>query len=132
MQFPSIPLLACVPVLPVFVFSFFVSFQDNKGALPDNKVIATELGALPELKKYMKRAMPFVAMIKVNLEEVVQTVEKYLCVCVKAHPVPSLTFYTSNMDNKSLHFLFCFLLFLWVIQVVHKMAYLLFGAQLFF
>ncbi|KAF3841076.1 hypothetical protein F7725_006938 [Dissostichus mawsoni] len=44
-------------------------YKDNKGALPDNKVIATELGALPELKKYMKRAMPFVAMIKENLEK---------------------------------------------------------------
>ncbi|NP_001087393.1 leucyl-tRNA synthetase 1 L homeolog [Xenopus laevis] len=44
-------------------------YEANAGQLPDNKIIAMELNALPELKKYMKRVMPFVAMIKENLDK---------------------------------------------------------------
>ncbi|KAL9836093.1 leucine--tRNA ligase, cytoplasmic [Geothlypis trichas] len=44
-------------------------FQGSGGQLPDNKVIASELNTLPELKKYMKKVMPFVAMVKENLEK---------------------------------------------------------------
>lgn len=45
-------------------------FQNNNGKLPDNKSIASELGSLPELKNFMKKVMPFVAMVKENLEKV--------------------------------------------------------------
>ncbi|XP_030428570.1 leucine--tRNA ligase, cytoplasmic isoform X1 [Gopherus evgoodei] len=44
-------------------------YQINGGQLPDNKIIAGELNTLPELKKFMKRIMPFVALIKENLEK---------------------------------------------------------------
>jgi leucyl-tRNA synthetase len=34
--------------------------HEKCGTLPDNKVLATEFGSKPELKKYAKRVMPFV------------------------------------------------------------------------
>lgn len=37
--------------------------------MPANKVLAVEFGAKPELKKYMKKVMPFVQLAKRKLAE---------------------------------------------------------------
>jgi len=42
--------------------------QKNGDKLPNNKVLATELGGKTELKKYMKRVMPFVQLVKEKME----------------------------------------------------------------
>lgn len=37
--------------------------------MPDNKALATEFGAKPELKKYMKKVMPFVQLAKEKVDK---------------------------------------------------------------
>lgn len=38
--------------------------------LPDNKAISTDLNSIPDLKKYMKRVMPFVQATRENMDKI--------------------------------------------------------------
>ncbi|RLU26189.1 hypothetical protein DMN91_002355 [Ooceraea biroi] len=45
-------------------------YSSNDNVLPDNKVLATQLGSRHELKKYVRRVMPFVQFVKEQMQTV--------------------------------------------------------------
>lgn len=56
-------------VLLEFHYQCYLLLQKT-GSLPDNKVIASELSKKPELKKYMKRVMPFAQTTREKIDSV--------------------------------------------------------------
>ena len=44
--------------------------QENNGVLPENKVISVKLSSKVELKKYMKKVMPFVQETRKKMESI--------------------------------------------------------------
>ncbi|XP_039295414.1 leucine--tRNA ligase, cytoplasmic [Nilaparvata lugens] len=45
-------------------------YDKNNGQFPDNKVISSTLNVIPELKKYMKKVMPFVQDVKLKVDAI--------------------------------------------------------------
>ncbi|RZF47906.1 hypothetical protein LSTR_LSTR011882 [Laodelphax striatellus] len=45
-------------------------YDKNNGQFPDNKVMSSTLNVIPELKKYMKKVMPFVQDVKLKVNAI--------------------------------------------------------------
>lgn len=52
------------------LIELYVLLLQETGSLPDNKVISSELSRKPQLKKYMKRVMPFAEEVRKKMNAV--------------------------------------------------------------
>uniref|UniRef100_A0A1B6IUA7 leucine--tRNA ligase n=1 Tax=Homalodisca liturata TaxID=320908 RepID=A0A1B6IUA7_9HEMI len=68
----------------------------NKGSFPDNKELSVTLSAKPELKKYMKRVMPFVQAMR---EKVANSGIKALNLTLDFDEVETLTTNKAYLEN---------------------------------
>ncbi|RZC35227.1 leucine--tRNA ligase, cytoplasmic, partial [Asbolus verrucosus] len=57
------------PIWQSCILTTLKSHYEKSKKFPDNKVLATEFGSKPELKKYMKRVMPFVQATREKVEQ---------------------------------------------------------------
>ncbi|CAI5445809.1 unnamed protein product [Caenorhabditis angaria] len=66
--------------------------KENNGQLPDNKIISGLIGKEETIKKFMKKAMPFVQMVKENYEQ------KGISALISTSPIDQTSILNENLD----------------------------------